>query len=31
MDNMFTVNANIENINREIEYIIKNQMEVLEL
>lgn len=30
-DNMFTVNWKIENIVREIEYIIKNQMEILEL
>lgn len=30
-DNMFTVNAKIENIVREIECIIKNQMEILEL
>lgn len=29
--NMFTVNAKIENIIREIEYVINKQMEILEL
>lgn len=29
--NMFTVNAKIENIVREIEYVINKQMEILEL